>query len=225
MHTHVWFIVYQSHLNKAVNILVVHCNKCIGSHNVFLSVKYTFHFVFFNTNFGLILFFIIFIPCHCIMDFPGGLMAKKNSKNESCSVMSDSATPWIVTCQAPLSMEFSRQEYWSGLPFPSPGDLPDPGVNPGLPHCMYIAGFWSEPPGKPSVAKNLPVMQETRVWSLGQEDPLEKRKAIHPNIFAWETLWTEEPGGGQSLGLPRVRCDLATKQHFSIYERLSKFFL
>ena len=37
--------------------------------------------------------------------------------------------------QAPPSMEFSRQEYWSGLPFPSPGDLPNPGLNPGLPHC------------------------------------------------------------------------------------------
>ena len=38
-------------------------------------------------------------------------------------------TPWIVAGQAPLSMEFSRQEYWSGLPFPPPGDLPDPGSN------------------------------------------------------------------------------------------------
>ena len=38
------------------------------------------------------------------------------------------ATPWTVACQVPLSMEFSRQEYWSGLPFPSPGDLPDPGI-------------------------------------------------------------------------------------------------
>ena len=37
-------------------------------------------------------------------------------------------TPWTVACQAPLSMQFSRQEYWSGLPFPSPGDLPDPGI-------------------------------------------------------------------------------------------------
>ena len=37
-------------------------------------------------------------------------------------------TPWTVACQAPPSMEFSRQEYWSGLPFPSPGDLPDPGI-------------------------------------------------------------------------------------------------
>ena len=43
------------------------------------------------------------------------------------------ATPWTVACQAPLSMEFSRQEYWSGLPFPSPGDLPDIGIAPGSP--------------------------------------------------------------------------------------------
>ena len=42
--------------------------------------------------------------------------------------MSNSATPWTIACQAPLSMGFSRQEYWSGLPFPSPGDLPDPGI-------------------------------------------------------------------------------------------------
>ena len=40
-------------------------------------------------------------------------------------------TPWTVACQAPLSIEFSRQEYWSGLPFPSPGDLPHPGIEPG----------------------------------------------------------------------------------------------
>ena len=42
-------------------------------------------------------------------------------------------TPWIVACQAPLSMGFSRQEYWSGLPFPPPGDLPDPGMEPRSP--------------------------------------------------------------------------------------------
>ena len=40
------------------------------------------------------------------------------------------AIPWTVACQAPLSVGFSRQEYWSGLPFPSPGDLPDPGIEP-----------------------------------------------------------------------------------------------
>ena len=46
----------------------------------------------------------------------------------SCSVVSDSATPWTIACQAPLSMAFPRQEYWSGLPFPSPGYRPDPGI-------------------------------------------------------------------------------------------------
>ena len=43
------------------------------------------------------------------------------------------ATAWAVACQAPLSMEFSRQEYWSVLPLPSPGDLPDPGIKPKSP--------------------------------------------------------------------------------------------
>jgi len=43
------------------------------------------------------------------------------------------ATPWTVAHQAPLSMEFSRQEYWSGLPFPPPGDFPDPGIKPVSP--------------------------------------------------------------------------------------------
>ena len=51
----------------------------------------------------------------------------------SCSVVSDSATPWTVACQAPLSKEFARQEYWSGSPFPSPGDLSDPGIEPWSP--------------------------------------------------------------------------------------------
>ena len=52
---------------------------------------------------------------------------------QSLSRIQLSATPWIVVCLAPLSMEFSRQEYWSGLPFPSPEDLPDPGIKPASP--------------------------------------------------------------------------------------------
>ena len=55
-------------------------------------------------------------------------------------------------------------------------------------------------------------MQETRVRSLGQEDPLEKEMATHSNIFAWEMPWTEEPGGLRSMGSPRVGYDLVTKQ-------------
>ena len=46
-------------------------------------------------------------------------------------------TPWTVACQAPLPMEFSRQEYWSELPFPSPGDIPDPGIKPHLLHGRW----------------------------------------------------------------------------------------
>ena len=56
------------------------------------------------------------------------------------SVMSDSATPWTVACQAPLSMGFSRQEYWSGLPFPSSRYLPDLGIEPGSVMSPELAG-------------------------------------------------------------------------------------
>ena len=59
-------------------------------------------------------------------------------------------TPWTVARQAPLSMEFSRQEYWSRLPFPSPGDLSDPGIEPAFPESLAMAGrfFTTELPGK-----------------------------------------------------------------------------
>ena len=58
------------------------------------------------------------------------------------------ATPWTVSHQAPVFMEFSRQEYWSGLPFPSPGDLPDPGIEPGSP-ALEADALPSEPQGSP----------------------------------------------------------------------------
>ena len=57
------------------------------------------------------------------------------------------ATPWTVTCQAPLSMKFSRQEYWSGFPLPSPGDLPDPVIKPVSP-ALQADSLLSEPPEK-----------------------------------------------------------------------------
>ena len=57
------------------------------------------------------------------------------------------ATPWTVACQAPLFMGFSRKEYWSGLPFPSPGDLPDPGIEPGSP-ALQADSLPSELQGK-----------------------------------------------------------------------------
>ena len=56
-------------------------------------------------------------------------------------------SPWTVAHQAPLSMGFSRQEYWNGLPFPSPGDLPDPGIKSGSP-ALHTDSLPTEPPGK-----------------------------------------------------------------------------
>ena len=61
-------------------------------------------------------------------------------------------TPWTVVYQAPQSMEFSRQEYWSGLPFPSPGDLPNPGIEPRCP-TLQADALPSEPPGKKNYEK------------------------------------------------------------------------
>ena len=58
------------------------------------------------------------------------------------------ATPWTVACQAPLSVGFPRQEYWSGLPFSSPGDFPYPGIEPRSP-VLQAGSLPSEPPGKP----------------------------------------------------------------------------
>ena len=57
-------------------------------------------------------------------------------------------TAWTVACQAPLSMGFSRQEYWSGLPFSPPGDLPNPGMEP-VPPALQVDSLPLAPPGKP----------------------------------------------------------------------------
>ena len=66
---------------------------------------------------------------------------------KSCPTL---ATQWTLAHQASLSLGFPRQEYWSGLPFPSPGDLPNPGIKPGSPMSPALAGgfFTTEPPRK-----------------------------------------------------------------------------
>ena len=83
-----------------------------------------------------------------------GLGAKSShaSQVKSLSRVRLFATPWTVACQAPLSMGFSRQEYWNGLPFPSPGDFLDPGIESGSP-ALQADSLPSEPPGKPMPLK------------------------------------------------------------------------
>ena len=72
------------------------------------------------------------------------------------------ATPWTVAHQAPPSMGFSRQEYWSGLPFPSPGDLPEPGIKPRSP-TLQAGALTSEPPGKPQKGPSFP---QTKIMNI-----------------------------------------------------------
>ena len=71
-------------------------------------------------------------------------------------------TPWTVAHQASLSVEFSRQEYWSGLPCPSPADLPDTGIDPRSP-VLQADSLLSEPPGKP-FPKVLSVVNSDGIW-------------------------------------------------------------
>ena len=80
----------------------------------------------------------------------------------SRSVVSDSVTPWTVARRAPLSMGFSGQEHWSGLPRPLPRDLPDPGVEPRSP-ALQADSLLSEPPGKPDYICVVPVISADRL--------------------------------------------------------------
>ena len=86
----------------------------------------------------------VLAPCFMEAGGGGGLVTK------SCPTL---ATPWTVACQAPRSMGFSRQEYWSGLPFPSPGDLSDPGIEPRSPG-LQADSLPTELPGRPSYKEN-----------------------------------------------------------------------
>ena len=95
-------------------------------------------------------------PCSLGRHYPQGVSSLQNStcfqlasELKSLSHVRLFATPWTVAYQAPPSLEFSRHEYWSGLPFPSPEDLPDPEIKPGSP-ALQADAIPSEPPGEAS---------------------------------------------------------------------------
>ena len=96
------------------------------------------------------------------------------------------ATPWTGAHQAPLSMEFPRQAYWSGLPFPSPGDLPDTGVEPASP--ALTGGFFiTEPLGKPCLALE-PLPGTTTPSSPPHQKPEFEFRLIHGTYRAPKPL-------------------------------------
>ena len=86
---------------------------------------------------------------------------------------------WTVAHQAPPSMGFSRQEYWSGLPFPSPGDLPNPGIEPRSP-TLQADALTSAPPGKPSIHTYIDIYSEVQLSHK------KRRKSYH----LWHHGWT-----------------------------------
>ena len=128
-----------------------------------MNVRYFYNMVFYrppprlfsNVGWEYILF-ILFVK-----SFNWSMKVKSLSRVWLCD-------PWTVAQQAPPSMGFSRQEYWSGLPFPSPGDLPDPGIKPRSPTVQADA-LTSAPPGKPlntriESLRKPPI--ETHNWSI-----------------------------------------------------------
>ena len=92
-------------------------------------------------------------------------------------------TPWTVACQAPLSMGFSRQEYWKGLPFPSPGDLPDPVIEPRFP-ALQRDSLPSELPGKPkNIGVGIPGCYKKKNYGsvvIKNRDMQAVEKNLHP---------------------------------------------
>ena len=102
------------------------------------------------------------------------------------TVVSDSAGPWTIAHMAHLSMEFSRQEYWNGLPFPSEGTLAIPRIESRSP-ALQTCSLPSELPGKPLMV-------------------------THSSILAWKISGTEKPDGLQFRGLQRVGHNQAQQQ-------------
>ena len=113
------------------------------------------------------------------------------------------ATPWTVAHQASLSMGFSRQEYWSGLPFPSPGDLPKLGIEPGSPVLQTVSLPFELNWEAHELIYGLHYVE---IYSL-YTNIVEKEMATHSSILAWRIPWTKKPGGLQSMGLQRVGHD------------------
>ena len=107
-------------------------------------------------------------------------------------------TPWTVACQVPLSMDFSRQEYWSGLPFPSPEDLPNPGIEPRVPciasrfftigyTCLCIKIVFSAPVTKYMWFWTWHII-EFKAWDLSVREVLQSTLLYYQNMHKVLTL-------------------------------------
>ena len=119
-----------------------------------------------------------------LTSFPQSERKKERKKVKSLSRVRLFAAPWTVTHQTPPSVGFSRQEYWSGLPFPSPGHLPDPGIEPRSP-AMQADALLSEPPGKPQSKQRLSFFG--RLCTLPTLPPM-SATALKDEIMLWSEI-------------------------------------
>ena len=125
---------------------------------------------------------------------------KEGEITQRCPTLYD---PWTVGHQAPPSVGFPRQEYWSGLLFPSPGDLPDPGIKPGSP-TLQADALTSEPPGKSKAELNsglkTPGILHNAPW-IFQDFPVKSLRTDTVPALLWAAgLGTTNLGGGSFLG-------------------------
>ena len=145
--------------------------------------------------------------------------------------MSDSVTLWTVAHQAPPSMGFSRQEYWSGSPFPSPGDLPDPGIKPKSP-TLQADALTSEPPGKPDIKKGWQEYTE-ELYKKDLHDPDNHDGVIthlEPDILEYAvkctlgSITTNKASGGDRIEVElfQILKDAAAKVLHSICQQIRK---
>ena len=143
-----------------------------------------------------ILYYIV--ECCCESSLKSSHCSNNNNKPvimysevKSLSRVQLFATPWTVAYQAPPSMGFSRQKYWSGVPFPFPGDLPDPGIEPWSP-AFQADTLTSEPPGKSWVAISF-----SSAWNW----KVKVKSLSRVRLFA--TPWTAAHQASPSMGFSR----------------------
>ena len=156
---------------------------------------------------------------------------KMKVKVKSLSHVQLFATPWTVAHQAPPSKGFSRQEYWSGSPFPSPGDLPDPGIEPKSP-TLQADALTSEPPGKPDIKKRWQEYTE-ELYKKDLHDPYNHDGVIihlEPDILEYAvkcalgSITMNKASGGDRIEaeLFQILKDAAAKVLHSICQQIRK---
>ena len=146
------------------------------------------------------------------LTYTGGLAGKSISSAQSCLILCDP-----MAHQAPLSMGFSRQDCWSGLPFPPPRDLPDPRIEPTSPVSPVMAGrfFTTEPPGKPKSILKWKWKQLSCVQLLATPWTIQSMVVLQARILEWQPFLS--PGDlsnpGIEPGSPTLQVDSLPAEH------------